>query len=330
MRRIGLAVVLALALALEPLASDAQQAANIPRIGFLSPSSLSQPRTTRYFQAFRQGLRELGYVQGQNVAIEARWAEGKFDRLPGLAAELVRLRLTVIVTYGEPAVRAAKQATTTIPIVMAATVDPVMMGFVANLAHPGGNITGISTMQPELVEKQLELLKEAIPTLSLVAVLGNPTHETGNALQMRHAEGTARALGLRLQPLKVRGPSEIEGAFAAMAAERAGALIILVDTMLFDQQSRVVDLAARQRLPMVWPQIDQAEVGGLMAYGPSVSDRFRRAATYVDKILKGAKPGDLPVEQPTKFELLINLKSAKALGLTLSPSILARADEVMP
>jgi ABC-type uncharacterized transport system substrate-binding protein len=329
MRLIGLAVILALSLALAPLAVEAQQAANIPRIGFLSPSSLPEPRTARYLQDLRQGLRELGYVEGQNIAIELRWAGGEYDRLPGLAAELVRLKVNVIVTYSEQAIRAAKQTTGTIPIVMAATTDPVALGFVASLARPGGNITGLSLMAPELVGKQLELLKEVVPKISRVALLGNAANNTGNTLQVRHAQDAAWALGVRLQPLEVRGPSEIERAFAAMTTERAGALIVFVDTMLLDHQTRIADLAARRHLPMVFAQIDQAEAGGLMAYGPSVSDRFRRAATYVDKILKGAKPGDLPVGQPAKFELVINLKTAKALGLTIPQSLLLRADQII-
>ena len=212
---------------------------------------------------------------------------------------------------------------------MAADPDPVRSGFVASLARPGGNITGLSLMAPELLGKQLELLKEVAPKISRVALLGNAANNTGNTLQVRLAQDAARALGVRLQPLEVRGPSEIERAFAAMTTERAEALIVFVDTMLLDHQTRIADLAARRHLPMVFAQIDQAEAGGLMAYGPSVSDRFRRAATYVDKILKGAKPGDLPVEQPTKLELVINLKTAKAIGLTIPQSVLVRADHVI-
>ena len=310
------------------LPGEAQQAASIPRIGFLSPSSLSEPRTTRYLQAFRQGLHELGYVEGQNIAIEVRWAEGKSARLPGLASELVRLKVNVIVTYGDQAIRAAKQATETIPIVMAAVADPVATGFVASLARPGGNITGVSNMRLDLVGKQLELLKEVVPKISRVAILGNAA-TTDNTLQVRHAQDAARALGVRLQPLLVRGPSEIDPAFAAMNTERAGALVVLVDTMLLDHQTRIADLAVQRRLPMVFSQIDQAEAGGLMAYGPSVSDRFRRAATYVDKLLKGAKIADLPIEQPARFELVVNLKTAKALRLTIPQAVLLRADRVI-
>jgi putative ABC transport system substrate-binding protein len=328
MRLIGLAVVLAVSLTLAPLAAETQQAVSVPRVGFLSPSSLSEPRTPRYLEAFRQGLRELGYVEGQSIAIELRWAEGKYDRLPALAAELVRLQVNVIVTYSEPAIRAAKQATERIPIVMAAVADPVASGFVASLARPGGNITGISNMRLDLTGKQLELLREVVPKVSRVAILGNAAI-IDNTLQVRHAQDAARALGMRLQPLLVRSPGEIDPAFAAMTTEGAGALIVLVDTMLLDSQSRIADLAVRWRLPMVFSQVDQAEAGGLMAYGPSVHSRFRRSATYVDKILKGAKPADLPVEQPTKFELVINMKTAKALGLTIPQTLLLRADEVI-
>ena len=324
-----LTVLLSVVVLAGSLASEAQQAANVPRVGFLSPSSPSQPRTTRYFQAFRQGLRDLGYVEGQNIAIESRWAEGKHDRLPGLAAELIRLKVNVIVAYSEPAVWAAKQATAAIPIVMIIGSDPVALGIVGSLARPGENITGQTLMAADLVEKQVELLKEIVPRISRIAVLGNTANTAANTLYVRHAQESARALGVRLQPLEVRRPSEIDSAFAAMTTERAGALVVLVDAMLLDHQTRIADLAVRRRLPMVFPQVDQAEAGGLMAYGPSVADRFRRAATYVDKILKGAKPADLPIEQPTRFELVINLRTARALGLTIPQSVLLRADQVI-
>ncbi len=311
-----------------PFAANAQQAANIPRIGFLSPSSLSDPRTPRFLEAFRQGLRELGYAEGQNIAIEYRWAEGKWDQLPGLAAELVRVKVDVIVTYTTPATQAAKQATGTIPIVVAAVIDPVVAGLVVSLAHPGGNITGLSQMVPELVGKQLEVLKEVAPKISRVALLSNPANPA-HALALRDVKVAARSLGVQLQLLEARGPSEIESAFAAMTTERAGAVIVLVDSMLIDHRTRIADLAARRRLPTVSATIETAEAGGLMAYGPSVRDMFRRAAAYVDKLLKGAKPADLPIQQPTRFELVINLKTAKALGLTIPQSILLRADQVI-
>ena len=324
----ALLVLLPVAVLLVPLAAEAQHAATIPRIGLLFPTSLSDPRTPRFLEAFRQGLRELGYAEGQNIAIESRFAEGKWDQLPSLAAELVRLKVEVIVTYTTPATQAAKQATGTIPIVVAAVIDPVAAGLVASLAHPGGNITGLSQMVPELVGKQLEILKEVAPKISRVALLGNPAN-AGNASQVRHAQNAARALGMRLQSLEARDPSEIESAFAAMTTERAGAVIVLIDSTLIDHRKRIADLAARRRLPMVSGTIETAETGGLMAYGPSVRDMFRRAATHVDKILKGAKPADLPIEQPTKFDLVINLRTAKALGLTIPQSVLLRADQVI-
>ena len=317
-----------LALLVAPLAGEAQQAANSPRVGFLSPSSLSDLRTLRYFQAFRQGLRELGYVEGQNIAIESRWAEGKYNLLPGLAAELVRLKIMVIVTYGGVATVAAKQATGTIPIVMAVVQEAVSTGLVSSLARPGGNITGMSSMSIELVEKQLQILKEVVPKLSRVALLGNPA-QIGHAPQVHHAQDTARQLGVGLQVLEARDPSEIDKAFAGITRERINAVIVLPDSMLLDHRTHIAYLATRARLPMISVLSDHAEAGGLMAYGPRIADTFRRAATYVDKILKGAKPGELPIEQPTTFELVINLKTAKALGLTIPPSLLLRADQVI-
>ena len=323
-----LPVLLAAAVLRVPLAAQAQQGGKHPRIGFLSPSSLSEPRHQRYLQAFQQGLRELGYVEGQTIAIESRWAGGTYDRLPGIAGELVRLKVDIIVTYGLPAIQAAKQATATIPIVMTGVIDPVASGLVTSLARPGGNITGISNMDLELVGKQLELLKEVAPKVSRVALLGNPANPV-NAPQVRHAQDAARAFGVRLQHVEARGPGEIESAFAAMTADRAGAVVVLLDTMLIDHRTQIADLAARRRLPAVYGMTEYAEAGGLMAYGSSAADRFRRAATFVDKILKGAKPADLPIERPTKFELVINLKTARALGLTIPESILVRADQVI-
>ena len=324
----ALLVLLSAAVLLAPPAGEAQYAATIPRIGLLFPTSLSDPRTVRFLDAFRQGLRELGYTEGQNIAIESRFAEGKWDQLPGLAAELVRVKVDVIVTYTTPATQAAKQATGTIPIVVATVIDPVGAGLVASLARPGGNITGLSQMVPDLVGKQLEVLKEVAPKISRVALLSNPANPA-HALAIRDVKVAARSFGVQLQLLEARGPGEIESAFAAMTTERAGAVIILVDSMLIDHRTRIADLAARRRLPTVSATIDTAEAGGLMAYGPSVRDMFRRAAAYVDKILKGAKPADLPIEQPTKFELVINLRTARALGLTIPQSVLLRADQVI-
>jgi putative ABC transport system substrate-binding protein len=311
-----------------PLAAEAQQAASLPRIGFLAPASLSDPRVPPYIRAFQEGLRELGYVEGRNIAIEFRWAEGQYERLPGLAAELVRLNVNVIVAAGPNAIQAAKQATATIPIVMAAVGDPVGTGFVAGLARPGGNITGVSNMLPDLVGKQLELLKEVLPTVSRVALLGNPANPANASLE-RQAQDAARTLGVRLQPLWARDLREIDSAFTATKMERADALIVLTDTMLINHRTRVIDHAGQRRLPAVFGVSQFVEAGGLLAYGPSFADGYRRAAPYVDRILKGAKPGDLPIEQPTKFELVINLKTAKALGLTIPQSLLQRADQVI-
>ena len=320
--------LLAVGILLGPLAGEAQHGATVPRIGLLFPTSLSDPRTVRFREAFRQGLRELGYAEGQNIALDSRFAEGRWDQLPGLAAELVRSKVAVIVTYTTPATQAAKQATGTIPIVVAAVIDPVGAGLAASLARPGGNITGLSQMVPDLVGKQLEILKEVAPRISRVAVLSNPANPA-HALAIRDAKVAAGSLGVQLQLVEARGPSEIESAFAAMATERAGAVIVLVDSMLIDHRTRIADLAARRRLPTVSATMETAAAGGLMAYGPSVRDMFRRAAAYVDKILKGAKPAELPIEQPTTFELVINLRTARALGLTIPQSVLLRVDQVI-
>ena len=307
----------------------AQPLAKVPRVGYLSPGSSSDPSRLRRFEAFRQGLRELGYVEGQSIAIEPRWAEGKYERYPTLAADLVRLKVDVIVVVGNAAIQAAQEATRTIPIVMGVgVIDPSRSGPVASLARPGGNVTGMSMMAPDLAGKQLELLKEVVPKLSRVAVLQNPANP-GNAPQLRAAETAARALGVRLQTLDVRVPQEIDGAFAAMARERADALLILADAIFTNQVRQIAERAAKKRLPAIYGVTEYAEAGGLMVYGANLPDLERRAATFVDKILKGAKPADLPVEQPTKFELVINLKTAKALGLTIPSSLLQRADEVI-
>jgi len=287
MRLIGLAVILTIGLLAAPLTSEAQQAASLPRIGFLLTASLSDPRVPPFLQAFRQGLRELGYlgyVEGQNIAIEFRWAEGQYDRLPGLAAELVRLKVNVIVAGGPNAIQAAKQATETIPIVMAAVADPVATGFVASLARPGGNITGISNMQPDLVGKQLALLQEVLPKVSRVALLGNPANPV-NAPLLRHAQDAARALGVRLQPLEARDRSEIDSALAAITTERAGAVIVLPDTVLLDHRTRIADHAIGRRLPMVSGFSEFAEAGGLLTYGPSLANGYRRALGLTSRII---------------------------------------------
>jgi putative tryptophan/tyrosine transport system substrate-binding protein len=307
-----------------PLAAEGQQA--VARIGYLTNHVASSPHLP---EAFRQGLRDLGYVEGRNVMIEYRDAEGELERLRALAAELVALKVDVIVASAYPGTLAAKNATSTIPIIMVAVADPVRMGLIASLVRPGGNITGLTLLAgTEIVGKHLELLKEAVPNLSRVAVLwnsANPMH----ALRLREVEVAGRSLRVKLQILKAQGPEEFDSAFAAMTRERAGALYVVGDPVLSRHRKRLAELAAKSRLPAVYELKDHAEAGGLMAYGPSLLDMYRRAATYVDKILKGAKPADLPVEQPTKFELVINLKAAKALGLTIPQSLLARADEVI-
>jgi putative ABC transport system substrate-binding protein len=311
-----------------PLGTPAQQSMRVPRVGFLSSSAPSEPTSQLFLGAFRQGLGELGYVEGQNIALESRWAEGKYERLPDLAAELVRLKVDVIVATTSPAVQAAKEATTTIPIVMAYIIDPVATGFVVTLARPGGNITGLSMMAPDLVRKQMELLNEVVPKISRVAILWNPVNPAGTP-QLRETEVAARALGVRLQPLEARGPQEIDSAFAAMSRAGAGALVVLGDAMLISRRTQIVALTAKRRMPAVYGQREYAEAGGLMAYSANRFDSYRRAAVYVDKILKGTKPADLPIEQPTKFELVVNMKTAKALGLTIPPALLLRADHLI-
>jgi len=306
--------------------AQAQQPSKIPRIGFLATVSLST--TSDRVEAFRQGLRELGYVEGKTIVIEYRWAEGRVDRLPDLATELVRLKVEVIVTSGPTVTRAAKEATVTIPIVMAQDGDPVGNGFVASLARPGGNITGLSSLAPEIGGKQLELLKEVIPKLSRMAVLGTSTNPD-NAPSLREVELAAGAFGVKLQYLDVLGPKDIETAFQAARKGRADAILALSSRVLVSQRTQVVDLAVKSRLPAIYRNREDVEAGGLMSYGVSLTDLSRRAATYVDKILKGAKPPELPVEQPTKFEFVINLKAAKQIGLTIPPNVLGRADKVI-
>jgi putative ABC transport system substrate-binding protein len=285
----------------------------------------------RRLEAFRQGLRELGYVEGQNITIESRWTEAGHDRysdLAALVADLIPLKVDVIVTVGGTATQAAQQATRTIPIVMSVVNDPVGSGLVATLARPGGNVTGLTIISSDLAGKQLQLLKEVAPKLARVALLTNPENPA-SARFLREAEAAARALGLRLQTLEARNSQEIDSAFAAMTGDRAGALLILPDGVFLGQRSQIAELAATTRLPSVYGAPEYAEAGGLMGYGASRLDQMRRAATFVDKILKGAKPADLPVEQPAKFELVINRTTAKAIGLTIAPSILRRADHII-
>jgi putative ABC transport system substrate-binding protein len=306
--------------------AQAQQPKKVPRIGFLatvSPSTISDR-----VEAFRQGLRELGYVEGKNIVIEYRYAEGKADRQRAIVAELVRLKVDVIVSAGGTVTRSAKEATSTIPIVMANDSDPVGSGVVASLARPGGNITGLSTLAPELSGKQLELLKEIVPKLSRVAVLGTSTRP-GNAQSLRETELAAGAFGVQLQYLDVRGPKDIETAFREASKGRADALLMLASPVFVNERTQLADFAVKSRLPAIYDRREFVDDGGLMCYGTNFADLSRRAATYVDKILKGAKPADLPVEQPTKFEFIINLKAAKQIGWTIPPNVLARADKVI-
>jgi len=309
-----------------PLAAEAQQAAKIARIGFLTPAA--DPRLR---EAFLQGLRDLGYVEGRNLVIEIRSAEGKFQRLPALAAELVALKVDVIVVGGTPAALAAKQATTILPIVVSAAGDLVASGLVTSLTRPGGNVTGLSMLSSDLVGKCLELLKQAVPGVSRVAVLWQPgvLDEHTEKDILKGAEVAARALGVQLQFVEARGPKDFDRAFSEITRARSGALTVLPSSMFLSERRRLVDLAAKNRLPAVYFVREFVDAGSFMSYGPNLPDLSRRAATYVDKILKGAKPGDLPIEQPTKFELVINLKTAQALGLTIPPSLLQRADQVI-
>ena len=311
-----------------PITADAQQTAKVARIGYLALNLAAAPYLP---EAFRQGLRDLGYVEGRNVVIEYRDAEGKLERLPALAAELVALKVDVIVAPNTPAALAAKQATRTLPIVFIGAGDPVTSGLVTSLARPGGNVTGLSVLSTELVGKWLELLKQVVPGVSRVAALWQPgaMDERTDKDMQEGAAVAAQALGVRLQFVEARGPADFDRAFSDMTKARAGALTVRPAPMFISERRRLVDLAAKNRLPAVYAWREFVDAGGLMAYGPNLSDLYRRAATYVDKILKGAKLGDLPVEQPTKFELVINLKTAKALGLTIPPAVLARADEVI-
>ena len=322
------ALSITLALVLAPPAADTQPAGKVYRIGWLSIASRT-PAVSHLIEAFWQGLRDLGYVEGQNIAIEWRFAEGRPERLPGFAADLVGLKVDIIVTPNPAGTQTAKEATRTIPIVFMGEVDPVGSGLVSSLARPGGNITGLSaTASPEMLGKRLQLLKEVVPKVSRVAVIRNPTHPEA-AEMSRDVEGAARTLGVQLQMVDVRVPNELDRAFAAMTRDRAGALIVFPDTMFTLQRARIANLAVKSRLPTVSAIRELAEAGLLISYGRMLSSEFRRAATYVDRILKGAKPADLPVEQPTKFELVINLKTAKALGLKIPQSVLMRADEVI-
>jgi putative tryptophan/tyrosine transport system substrate-binding protein len=308
------------------VSAEAQQPKNVPRIGYLSPFTPSA--SAALLEAFRQGLRELGYVEGRNISIDYRWAEGTPDRFPALAAELISLRVDVIVTQSNQAVAALQQATRTIPIVVVAMGDPVGSGFVASLARPGGNITGFSNLAEELAGKWLELLKEAAPKLSRVAVLA-VSQTTAHRTFWAEIQGVAQTLKVTPQRVEIAGPDEIEHALTSLVGGRPQGLIVLPHAVTFDRRTQIVALAAKHHLPGMYSASLYVEAGGLMSYGTSLTDLSRRTATYVDKILKGTKPADLPVEQPVKFELVINLKAAEQIGLTIPPNVLARADKVI-
>ena len=325
-KRVVVAVTLALAILSVRFFSEAQQPKKVPRIGYLSYGSVESEKS--WLAAFQQGLQELGYLEGQNIVIEQRHAAGRSERLPELLAELVRLKVDVLVVAGDPAIHAAKKATSTIPIVMVTSPDPVGTGLVASLAHPGGNVTGLSDFHAGVVTKRLELLKDVVPSASRVAVLLNPVNPT-HPLQLKDLQAVAPPLRVTLLSLEVKGPDDIDRAFATIGRERPGALLVLGDRLFATHQRRIVELAVKSRLPAIYTQRGWVDAGGLMSYGTNFDDQYRRAATYVDKILKGTKPADLPVEQPTKFELVINLKTAKNLGLTIPPEVLMRADKVI-
>jgi putative ABC transport system substrate-binding protein len=326
MKRIMTVLTLCAMLLALSFPAHAQQPAKIPRVGYLTASTPSS--MSARVEAFRQGLRELRYVEGKNIVIEWRFAEGKLDRLPALIAELVNLKVEVIVTAGGTVTRAAKEATVTIPVVMGFDNDPVGSGFVASLARPGGNITGLSSLAPEISGKQLEFLKETVPRLSRVAVLGTST-TPGTAQRLREIERSAEAFRVHLQYVDIQGPKDIENAFRDARKGRADAVLVLASPILESHRTEVTDLAAKNRLPAIYHATEFVEVGGLMTYSVSLIDLSRRAATYVDKILKGRTPADLPVEQPKKFEFIINLKAAKQINLTIPPNVLARADKVI-
>ena len=319
--RAGFILILTVGLLVAPRAAEPQQPGKVPRIGVLQVWSSTDPMV----EQIRQSFREVGYVDGQTIAIEFRLAEGKTERLPALAAELVQLKVDAIITFGDPAIRAIQEATKTIPII-AATDDLVGAGLVASLARPGGNTTGVSILASELNVKRLELLKETLPRVSRIAALWDPGSGT---FHLKGLEAAARSLGVELQVLEVRRPEDFRRAFEAAKKARAGALNVLASPFLYGHRQTIIDLAAKNRLPAIYQWREMTEAGGLMSYGPTLSELLRLCATVLDRILKGAKPGDLPVEQPRKLELVVNLKTAKALSLKVPPSILLRADEVI-
>jgi putative ABC transport system substrate-binding protein len=325
MRLIGL-VVLAAILTLAPLAAEAQQAGKLHRIGFLGNSTAALE--ANLVGPFREGLRELGYVEGQNIAIEYRWAEGKYERFPGLIAELLAQRVEVIVTAGTPATQAVKKATTSVPLVMVGVGDPVASGIVVSLKRPGGNITGVTSIADETQGKRLELLREILPTASSIAVLSNPENQSLGPV-LNELRAAAKVLGMKVQVFDVKTAGDLEEAFKAIVRARPGVLQVMGDRLFLHNRQRIVDFATKQHLPAVAVHPELVEAGGLFSFGPSYPGMHRRAAYFVDRILKGMKPADLPVERPTKFEFVINLKTAKALGLTIPPSVLARADQLI-
>ena len=323
-----LATTLILLVLAAPLGTAAAPPEKIPRVGYISPGSSSDPVRARRFEAFREGLRELGYVEGKNIVLEPRWADGQYARYAALAADLIRLNPAVIVTVGGTVTKAARQVTRTVPIVMSVVVDPVGSGLVPSLAHPGGNVTGTSVMATDLVGKHFELIREVVPRVSRVAFLWNPTNPShGPAIS--HVKAAAGSLAMQLQFLEARDPQEIDLVFAAISRDKPAALVVFPDAIFTNQVRQIAELAVQRRLPSIYGTSEYADAGGLMSYSTSLLDMERRAATFVDKILKGAKPADMPIEQPTKFNLVINLKTAKALGLTIPPSLLLRADQII-
>jgi putative ABC transport system substrate-binding protein len=326
MRRRAFLATIAGGLLAAPLAAGAQPAGKVHRIGFLGNST--EALEANLVGPFREGLRECGYVEGRDLVIEYRWAEGAYERFPALLAELIALKPDVIVTAGTPAALVAKSAITTIPVVMAAVGDPIGTGLVKSLARPGGNLTGLAGIAPDLEGKRLELLTQIVPKLSSVAFLGNPANPL-HVTSEKQASTAAKDLHLKVVFFPVQAEGDFDHTFHAIVGQRSGALVMLADRLFLHHRARIVEFTARHRLPAVYAYSEMVEVGGLMSFGPSYPEMHRRAAYYVDKILKGAKPSDLPVEQPTKFELVINLKTAKALGLAIPPSLLARADQVI-
>jgi putative ABC transport system substrate-binding protein len=306
--------------------AEAQQPKRIPQIGYISYGSVEIEKS--WLAVLQQGLRELGYLEGKNIVIEQRHAAGRSEKLTELLAELIRLKVDILVAAGDPAAHAAKDATSTIPIVMVSSPDPVGTGLIASLAHPGGNVTGLSDFHAGVITKRFEVLKDVVPLMSRVAVLLNPANRS-NTLQLKDIQATAPAFRVTIISLEAKGPDDIDGTFAAIGKERPGALLVVGDKLFASQQNRIFEFVGKSRLPAIYSQRGYVEAGGLMSYGTNFADQYRRVATYVDKILKGAKPADLPVEQPTKFELVVNLKAAKQIGLTVPPSVLFRADKVI-